>query len=95
MKGLKGPLSCLSQARYGITWGPIGSAIACLKEAIDYTGWAGKLFKRPLSANQAVQLRLADHSRRITLAQLMSLRLGASQGCRQGSSDPDFHGQVE
>ncbi len=75
VKGLKGPLSCLSQARYGITWGPIGAAIACLKEAIDYTG-ERELFKRPLSANQAVQIRLADHARRITLAQLMSLRLG-------------------
>ena len=75
VKGLKGPLSCLSQARYGITWGPIGSAIACLKEAIDYTA-DRELFGRPLAANQAVQIRLADMSRRISLAQLMSLRLG-------------------
>jgi len=75
VSGLKGPLSCLSQARYGITWGPIGAAVACLKEAIDYTA-DRELFKRPLSANQAVQIRLADHARRITLAQLMSLRLG-------------------
>ncbi|MFP4207749.1 MAG: acyl-CoA dehydrogenase family protein [Wenzhouxiangella sp.] len=75
VKGLKGPLSCLSQARYGITWGPIGSAIACLKEAIDYT--AGReLFGRPLAANQAVQIRLADMARQITQAQLLSLRLG-------------------
>ena len=73
--GLKGPLSCLSQARYGITWGPIGAAVACLKEALDYTA-DRELFKRPLAANQAVQVRLADHARRITLAQLMSLRLG-------------------
>lgn len=75
VKGLKGPLSCLSQARYGITWGPIGSAIACLKEAIDYTA-DRELFGRPLAANQAVQIRLADMARRITQAQLMSLRLG-------------------
>ncbi len=75
VKGLKGPLSCLSQARYGITWGPIGSAIACLKEAIDYTA-DRELFGRPLASNQAVQIRLADMSRRISLAQLMSLRLG-------------------
>ncbi|MGY6631846.1 MAG: acyl-CoA dehydrogenase family protein [Wenzhouxiangella sp.] len=73
--GLKGPLSCLSQARYGITWGPIGAAIACLTEALDYTA-DRELFNRPLAANQAVQLRLADHARRITLAQLLSLRLG-------------------
>ncbi len=75
VKGLKGPLSCLSQARYGITWGPIGSALACLKEAIDYTA-DRELFGRALAANQAVQIRLADMSRRITQAQLMSLRLG-------------------
>ncbi|HSH27219.1 MAG TPA: acyl-CoA dehydrogenase family protein, partial [Wenzhouxiangella sp.] len=38
VKGLRGPLSCLNQARYGITWGPIGAAIACLEEALDYCG---------------------------------------------------------
>jgi len=74
-KGLKGPLSCLTQARYGITWGPIGAAIACLSETLDYTS-DRELFKRPLAANQAVQLKLADMGRRITLAQLMALRLG-------------------
>lgn len=73
--GLKGPLGCLTQARYGITWGPIGSAIACLKEVIDYTS-DRNLFGRPLAANQAVQIRLADMARRITAAQLLSHRLG-------------------
>ncbi len=75
VKGLKGPLSCLSQARYGITWGPIGSAIACLSEALTYTA-DRELFGRPLAANQAVQIRLADMALRITQAQLMALRLG-------------------
>jgi glutaryl-CoA dehydrogenase len=75
VKGLKGPLSCLTQARYGITWGPIGSAVACLDEALDYTG-DRELFERPLAANQAVQVKLADMARRITLAQLLALRLG-------------------
>ena len=73
--GLKGPLSCLTQARYGITWGPIGSAIACLSEAVDYTA-DRVLFGRPLAANQAIQIRLADMARRITSAQLLSLQLG-------------------
>ena len=73
--GLKGPLSCLTQARYGITWGPIGAAIACLTEAMDYTA-DRELFGRPLAANQAVQIRLADMARRITTAQLLSLQLG-------------------
>jgi glutaryl-CoA dehydrogenase len=73
--GLKGPLGCLTQARYGITWGPIGSAIACLGEVLDYTS-DRILFGRPLAANQAMQLRLADMARRITAAQLLSLQLG-------------------
>lgn len=73
--GLKGPLGCLTQARYGITWGPIGAAIACLDEAIRYTS-DRILFGRPLAANQAIQIRLADMARRITTAQLLSLQLG-------------------
>ena len=73
--GMRGPLSCLTQARYGITWGVIGAAQACFKEVLDYTG-ERVLFDKPLSANQAIQLRLADMARRITTAQLLSLRLG-------------------
>ncbi len=73
--GLKGPLSCLTQARYGITWGAIGAAQACLKEAIDYSA-DRELFGRPTSHTQTIQRRLAEMSRRITNAQLLSLRLG-------------------
>ena len=73
--GLKGPLGCLTQARYGITWGPIGSAIACLQEVLNYTS-DRILFGRPLAANQAIQIRMADMARRITSAQLLSLQLG-------------------
>jgi glutaryl-CoA dehydrogenase len=75
VKGLKGPLGCLTQARYGITWGPIGAAVACLDEALKYTK-ERILFGRPVAANQAVQLKLADMARRITMAQLLSLQLG-------------------
>jgi glutaryl-CoA dehydrogenase len=73
--GLKGPLSCLTQARYGITWGVIGAAQACLTQLIDYTK-TRVLFGRPLAENQAIQIRLADWARRITTAQLLSLQLG-------------------
>src|SRR4051812_33974816 len=73
--GLKGPLSCLTQARYGITWGVIGAAQACLAQMLDYTK-TRVLFKRPLAENQAIQIRLADMARRITTAQLLSLQLG-------------------
>ncbi len=75
VKGLKGPLGCLTQARYGITWGPIGAAIACFTEANEYAKQR-VLFERPIAATQAVQLKLADMARRITLAQLLSLQLG-------------------
>jgi glutaryl-CoA dehydrogenase len=73
--GLKGPLTCLTQARYGITWGVIGAAQACLGELLEYTK-SRILFGKPLAQTQAVQLRLADMARRITTAQLLSLQLG-------------------
>ncbi len=73
--GLKGPLSCLTQARYGITWGVVGAAQACLSEALNYAQ-ERVLFHRPLTHNQSIQQRLADMARRITTAQLLSLRLG-------------------
>ena len=73
--GLKGPLSCLTQARYGITWGVIGAAQACLDEILNYTS-DRVLFGRPLSHTQTVQIRMADMARRITTAQLLSLQLG-------------------
>ena len=74
-KGLKGPLSCLTQARYGITWGVIGAAQACLQEVLDYTG-TRVLFGKALNQTQTIQIRLADMARRITSAQLISLQLG-------------------
>ena len=73
--GLKAPLSCLTQARFGITWGVIGAAQACLSQLLDYTQ-TRVLFGRPLAANQAIQIRLASMARGITGAQLMSLQLG-------------------
>ena len=73
--GLKGPLSCLTQARYGIAWGVIGAAQACLNEVLNYTQ-DRILFHKPLANNQAIQLRLADMARRITTAQLLALHLG-------------------
>ncbi len=73
--GLKGPLSCLTQARYGIAWGVIGAAQACLQEVLNYTQ-DRILFHKPLANNQAIQLRLADMARRITTAQLLALQLG-------------------
>ena len=75
VSSLKGPLSCLTQARYGITWGVIGAAQACLDEALKYSH-DRVLFNQPVSHTQSMQIRLADMARRITTAQLLSLRLG-------------------
>lgn len=73
--GLKGPLSCLTQARYGICWGVIGAAQGCLAQALEYTTTRA-LFGKPLAATQAVQIRLADMARRIASSQLLALQLG-------------------
>jgi glutaryl-CoA dehydrogenase len=73
--GLKGPLSCLTQARYGIAWGVLGAAQACLAQLLDYTK-TRVLFGRPLAQNQAIQIRLAEMARRMTAAQLLAWQLG-------------------
>ena len=73
--GMKGPLSCLSQARYGISWGVIGAAQACLNEVLNYTN-ERVLFNRPLSHNQSMQIRLAEMAKNITTAQLLAFKLG-------------------
>jgi glutaryl-CoA dehydrogenase len=73
--GLRAPLSCLTQARYGIAWGAIGAAIACMDEALEFTRHR-VLFGRPLAHTQTIQRRLADMTRRITTAQLLALQLG-------------------
>lgn len=83
--GLAAPLSCLSQARYGIAWGAIGAALECLREALDYTA-DRVLFGRPLSHTQSIQERLADMTRRIATAQLLAYHLGRRKD--QGAVDP-------
>ncbi|MFT3756284.1 MAG: acyl-CoA dehydrogenase family protein [Pseudoxanthomonas sp.] len=75
VKGLKGPLGCLTQARYGISWGPVGAATACLQEVLAYTR-ERILFGRPVAATQSAQIKMAEMARRITTAQLLSLQLG-------------------
>ena len=73
--GLKAPLSCLTQARYGIAWGALGAARSCLATALEYAT-TRKLFGRPLMATQTVQRRLAEMVRKLTLARLLAWRLG-------------------
>jgi glutaryl-CoA dehydrogenase len=72
--GLKAPLSCLTQARFGISWGVLGAAQACLDEALRYAK-DRVMFGRSLAATQAVQIRLAEMARKIALGQTLSLQL--------------------
>jgi glutaryl-CoA dehydrogenase len=73
--GLGAPLSCLTQARYGIAWGGVGAAMACYQEALKFARQR-VLFGGPLVHKQIIQQRLADMLRRITTGQLLALQLG-------------------
>jgi glutaryl-CoA dehydrogenase len=73
--GLKSPLMCLTQARYGISWGALGAAMACFEEALEYSK-TRVMFDRPLAGFQIQQVRLADMLTEIVKGQLVSLHLG-------------------
>jgi glutaryl-CoA dehydrogenase len=73
--GLKGPLGCLTQARYGIAWGAVGAALACFEEALAYSKQR-TVFDRPLGSLQIPQQKLANMATEITKAQLLVLQLG-------------------
>jgi len=72
--GLKSPLSCLNQARYGIAWGALGAAMACLDEALAYCR-ERTVFGKPVAAFQLTQAKFADMLTAITQAQLLALQL--------------------
>ena len=59
VEGLKGPFSCLNNARYGIAWGALGAAHDCLTKAVDYT-MNRKMFSHPLASYQLIQCKFAD-----------------------------------
>jgi len=73
--GLKSPLMCLTQARYGISWGAVGAAMACYDEAVSYAR-NRVMFGKPIGAFQLQQARLAEMLTEITKAQLLCLQLG-------------------
>ncbi|HMQ09809.1 MAG TPA: acyl-CoA dehydrogenase family protein [Oligoflexia bacterium] len=74
VKGLKGPLSCLSQARYGIAWGAIGAAKACFSEVLSYSKNRIQ-FDKPIASFQLVQRKLTNMATEITKAQLLANQL--------------------
>jgi glutaryl-CoA dehydrogenase len=73
--GLKSPLMCLTQARYGIAWGSVGAAMACYDEAVSYAK-SRIMFGKPIGQTQIQQVRLVDMLTEITKAQLLALQLG-------------------
>jgi len=75
IEGLKGPLSCLTQARYGIAWGMVGTAVDCYNTAVDYSK-ERKQFSKPIGGYQLTQAKFAEMVTRITEAQLLVYRLG-------------------
>jgi len=75
VKGLKGPFSCLNNARYGIAWGVMGAAQDCADTATQYT-LDRHQFGSPLARNQLIQLKLADFATEISLGQLAALQVG-------------------
>lgn len=74
-KGLKGPLSCLTQARYGISWGALGAADACYQTALEYAKTRIQ-FDKPIAAFQLQQRKLAEMITELTKGQLLVLQLG-------------------
>jgi glutaryl-CoA dehydrogenase len=76
VEGMKGPLSCLTQARYGIAWGALGSAMATYQCALDYAKSRKQFRDRPIGVHQLVQEKLAFMITEITKGQLLAHRLG-------------------
>jgi glutaryl-CoA dehydrogenase len=74
-RGLSGPLSCLSEARFGIVFGAVGAARDCLETTLDYVG-TRQVFDKPLSAYQLTQAKLADMAVELAKAQLLAVHLG-------------------
>lgn len=75
VQSLKGPLSCLNEARYGIVWGVIGAARSCFEAALEYSQ-TRKQFDRPIASFQLTQAKLADMATKVQQGYLLALRLG-------------------
>jgi glutaryl-CoA dehydrogenase len=75
VKGMKGPLSCLTAARFGIAWGVIGAATACFDSALDYAKNRVQFAGKPIASHQLVQAKFAEMLTQITSAQLMALEV--------------------
>jgi glutaryl-CoA dehydrogenase len=86
VEGLKGPLSCLNQARYGIGWGGIGAAMACYETALSYSKQRKQFDNKPIASHQLVQEKLVWMITEITKAQFLALQVGRLKD--QGRAHP-------
>jgi glutaryl-CoA dehydrogenase len=75
-QGMKAPLSCLTQARYGIGWGAIGAAMACYNESLEYAKVRTQFDDKPIASHQMIQEEFAEMITEITKAQLLALQVG-------------------
>ncbi|MGH9327845.1 MAG: acyl-CoA dehydrogenase family protein [Terriglobia bacterium] len=85
VRGLKGPLTCLTQARYGIGWGALGAAMACYSEALEYAKTRKQFDEKPIASHQLVQEKLAEMITEISKGQLLALHVGRLKD--QGRAD--------
>jgi glutaryl-CoA dehydrogenase len=84
-QGMKAPLGCLTQARYGIGWGGIGAAMACYNEALEYAKIRKQFDDKPIASHQLIQAKFADMITEITKGQLLALQVGRLKD--QGRAD--------
>ena len=84
--GLKAPMSCLSSARYGISWGVLGAAEFCWLSSLEYV-LGREQFGKPLAANQLVQKKLADMQSEIAIAHQATLRVGRLKDSNKSSNE--------
>ena len=87
VQGLKGPLSCLNQARFGIAWGSLGAAMGCFHSSVDYAK-SRIMFKKPIASFQLVLNKLAWMLREITKGQLLAYHLGRAKD--KGEATPEM-----
>ena len=87
VQGLKGPLSCLTQARFGIVWGSLGAAMGCYHSSVDYSK-SRIMFEKPIASFQLVQNKLAWMLREITKGQLLAYHLGRAKD--EGKAKPEM-----
>jgi glutaryl-CoA dehydrogenase len=93
VEGLKGPFSCLNNARFGISWGVLGAAQDCYQRALEYTQNRSQ-FDKPLASHQLVQAKLVEMFTEITLGQMLALHLGRLKDANKATPEQISMGKM-